>query len=208
MGVKRVISKGRQRIVRFLRGQGTAVATTLCVGVITAAALWYPQVREEDVSPAPTDDRAAAQLLQQTLPPVTPVPSASPAPFVPPLSVLQVVQSFDLQTMARSSTTGVWRVQDAATLAGQPWEAVRTMADGTVQACTADAAGGWRILLTHGDGLTAEYAGLAEATLSAGETVRAGDIIGRLGTGATPLLSLRVTRNGQPVDPLSLFSAE
>ena len=208
-------SNGWQRVVSFFRRQSIAMVTTVCVGVITAAALWYPKIGIPDGQPVPSGELTASHLVQQSLPPsvlspsASPESSASPALYVPPLTNLQVIHPFDVQTMMYSCSTGIWRVHDAVTLAGRPGEAVLAIARGTVQSCTEGPDGSLCIVLNHGDGLIAEYAGLAETALSAGIILQAGDVLGYLDSRPTPppTLCLRLTHDGIPLDPLSLWGS-
>jgi len=78
---------------------------------------------------------------------------------------------------------------------------------GTVLAVEEDEAYGKMLEIDHGQGIVTLYAHLSEASVSAGDTVEQGDVIGKVGmTGkaTSPHCHFEVIISGQPVDPLQL----
>ena len=197
--------------------QGFPVVVTVCVCVITASALWTRQPEAAAPQPTPTSmqDVSAAHLRQQSLREVTtpsPLPEATPAPFLPPLQEFSLLTAFSSSAMQRSGVTGIWAVHDAADLQAEAGSPVSAMADGTVLSCGQDQLRGAWVLLDHGNSIAALYAGMAEITgLAAGDAVRAGNPVGYVGNGTLcesdlpPHLHLRVTKDGKAVDPLNLW---
>ncbi|MBR2743542.1 MAG: M23 family metallopeptidase [Clostridia bacterium] len=112
-----------------------------------------------------------------------------------------------------STTLDDWRVHGGADYKASPGEAVRAIADGTVQGVYNDDMWGFCVSVSHDGGLVSHYCGLAaEASVREGQRVSAGDTLGAAGTSAAaeaalePHLHLEVTRNGARIDPEALFA--
>lgn len=203
--------------MQFVERQGFPLIVTVCVAVIVGTALWSGQRESAYVSPTPppVDDISAAQLLQQSLrEAVTPSPSPTPAApvFRAPLDDCSILRCFDLSSMVQSGVTGIWAIHDAVDLQAERGSKVRAIADGVVLAAGDDALQGVWLHLSHADGVEALYAGLAlNNDYRPGDQVRAGDVIGYVGSGPleesnlSPHLHLRVTKEGQSIDPASLW---
>lgn len=77
---------------------------------------------------------------------------------------------------------------------------------GTVDAVTYDGAWGNRVIVRHGNGVKTWYCHLSSPTVSVGESVSAGDVMGRIGaTGLAtgPHLHFEVRVNGEHRNPLA-----
>ena len=86
------------------------------------------------------------------------------------------------------------------------------MADGVVLETDSRGLLGAYVTVDHGQGLCAQYAGMTLlAGLQSGDPVEAGQVLGFAGNGVvdeTDLgvhLHLRVTKDGQAIDPMSLL---
>ena len=115
-----------------------------------------------------------------------------------------VTQRFDEKITDPAGHTGI----DYALYLGTP---VLAAMDGKVS-CVASLNSGYgtHVIIDHGGGLQTLYAHLSRSSVSFGETVREGQIIGRSGnTGRStgPHLHFEVRRLGTPIDPESLFNA-
>jgi murein DD-endopeptidase MepM/ murein hydrolase activator NlpD len=76
-------------------------------------------------------------------------------------------------------------------------------ADGVVAFVGDNVAGyGGVILVRHGDGWISAYGRASQASVTRGQSVKRGQMIGRAGTGATPLLHFELRQKRTPVDPL------
>lgn len=217
MGAKAWLKGFSSKYVRFVEHHGFTIILTVCVGVIAGTALWTNQ--SESVPPVPTspamDAALAAQLYQESLQSVgTPTPAPTEAPMVwqSPLETLSVLQGFDNTRLRPSGTTGLWRLHDGADLACTTGEVISAMADGTVVSVSSSGLMGAAVTIDHGHSIVIEYAGMAMLTgLQAGDPVATGQTIGFGGNGVmdeadmAPHLHLRVTRDGQAIDPLSLL---
>jgi murein DD-endopeptidase MepM/ murein hydrolase activator NlpD len=85
--------------------------------------------------------------------------------------------------------------------------AVISAGRGRVSAAGMDGAYGNRIIIDHGGAWQTLYSQLASFSVREGDCVRAGTIIGEVGTtglSTGPHLHFEVRRNGEPVDPLIL----
>jgi murein DD-endopeptidase MepM/ murein hydrolase activator NlpD len=76
----------------------------------------------------------------------------------------------------------------------------------------ADTHGGYGKLVTvkHKNGYSSLYGHLSEIRVNPGERIKAGDIIGRVGTTGKvtgPHLHFEWRKNGEPIDPLKVFPA-
>jgi murein DD-endopeptidase MepM/ murein hydrolase activator NlpD len=113
-----------------------------------------------------------------------------------------------------SSARGAWRMHTGVDLIAPEGTAVLAVQTGRVQR-VADIAGyGLTVLVDHGGGWSSLYAHLLEASVSPGESVRAGQplgLVGQSGNASGPHLHLEV-RQRQPqglvaVDPTPLLPA-
>ena len=218
MGMKSSFRSLKDRYVRFVEKQGFAIIAVVCVAIITGTAVWTDRRDAPYVAPTPpvSDDVSAAQLLQQTLreaATATPAPTQTPQPWRPPLDQAEVVRPYGTDSMVQSGVTGIWAVHDAVDLFASPGSKVYAMADGVVTASGEDQLLGVWLLIDHGNATEALYAGLAlPAAYIAGDKVRCGDMIGFTGVGPLdetdiqPHLHLRVTENGRPINPLTLWN--
>ena len=90
-------------------------------------------------------------------------------------------------------------------------EAVLAAADGTVSEAGFDPERGNYVVIDHGDGLTTLYGQCRDFTVEEGDTVRAGEIIGAVGsTGMStgPHLHFEVRQDGEPQNPVAYFDSD
>lgn len=217
MTIRSAFAQLKNRYIRFAEKQGFAIITVVCVGVITATAVWS---RQEEVYVAPTppvsQDVSAARLQQQSL---RDAATPSPAPvepqitWTPPLDETRLLRAFDADTMQQSGVTGIWAVHDSVDLEAAPGQKVYAIGDGVVLSVGQDALQGAWLLIDHGNGVEALYSGLAmTGAYLADDKVFGGDVIGYAGSGPleesdlAPHLHLHVTQNGQAIDPFDLWN--
>ena len=207
----------RKAYVTLIEKQGFPLVVTVCIGVITATALWTKPTTAPTATPTPSAllEISAAQMHQQSLREAitpTPLPTEVSSPYTPPLTSYSLLTPFSTSDMRYSKVTGIWSIHDAADLQASPGSAVFAIAGGTIIACgQGKLLGGW-VRIDHGEDLEALYAGLAEiGSFLAGDSVRAGEEVGRVGNGPLaesdlpPHLHLRITKDGIAVDPLALW---
>ena len=115
---------------------------------------------------------------------------------------------YSMEALAYNVTTQDWRTHDGVDLAAEPGTAVRAAASGTVTAVYDDEYYGTTVVIAHADGYATRYSNLAETcSVTAGEEVAAGDVIGAVGdtalleSGEESHLHFAVSCSGQSVDP-------
>lgn len=95
---------------------------------------------------------------------------------------------------------------DFAAACGTP---VRAVADGRVVAVTYDPAYGQRVVVDHGGGVETSYNHLARASVRSGAAVRAGAVVGAVGSTGMSTgchLHFMVRADGAPVDPVRFLA--
>lgn len=203
--------------VNFIERQGFLVVLGVCVAVIVGTAVWSRGQDTPVPEPTPPVDAEVAQAAQlqqerlQQASATTAAPTPSPSSYLPPLAEVRVLQGFDAARL-HSGASGLWQLHDACDLAGSPGEKVTAMAAGTVVEVAEDSALLCEVTVDHGGGVVAQYAGMAAlAGVQAGDPVSQGQTLGFIGNGPLweqelePHLHLRVTRNGNAVDPTLLW---
>lgn len=131
-----------------------------------------PQPAEKQESDTQTEEKEQTeQPVQQT---------AAALTVTPPMDS-KITQDFSDDTLTYNETTGDWRTHEAVDYAGKAGDAVHAAADGTVLAVGEDAVLGNYLTISHAQGLTSLYAGIADPAVSEGDTVTQGQQIAVLG---------------------------
>lgn len=219
------------KMEKFFAGKGYYIVLALCL-VVIGASVWSlvskagggedvaPQIKVEDVI---KDDDAKQPALPVIAP--SPTPSVSDTQpedkdtvetiatdTVPTTWVWPVVGKLDrgycVETLAYDVTMKDWRTHDGVDVIAQAGAVVRAAADGTVESIENDDLYGTTVTIKHGGGIKTVYSNLAETpTVSEGDTVRAGDVIGSVGDtalceiGQPTHLHLAMTKDGISADP-------
>ncbi|MCL2698271.1 MAG: M23 family metallopeptidase [Oscillospiraceae bacterium] len=138
-------------------------------------------------------------------------PMRSRAPMVMPIEG-EIGEPFSNGELVRSNTLGVWKTHDGIDISAPLGTPVMSMTNGTVNEVYADPLWGVCVVIDHGDGILGCYFGLDKnVTVSVGQEVSSGDVIGAVGNTAeieiaeSPHLHFGVKKNGEWIDPLSLF---
>ena len=123
-----------------------------------------------------------------------------------------VLQTYAMDKLSFNTTTRDWRVHGGVDLAAELGEDVKAAKSGTVMAAYEDDYYGMTVVLQHADGFTTSYCGLAaEPQAEAGQTVKAGQVIGQVGgtamieTALESHLHFEVCKNGEPMDPAAFL---
>ncbi len=203
-------------------GRGYYIAVALCL--VAAGTIGYFALRERPATIQQTDTPPVLDIQ-----PITPTqPVIQPAPVVVPDSVEeteitepaellpQVVSPLDGTTVTVFSMTELlydptmadWRTHDGIDVQADEGAAVKTAAGGTVQSVTNDELMGTTVVIQHDGGYTTRYSSLqADVPVTQGQTVAAGEIIGRVGSTSAaesrmgPHLHFSVSRDGAVIDP-------
>jgi murein DD-endopeptidase MepM/ murein hydrolase activator NlpD len=167
-------------------------------------------------------DEAPPQVITNSapIPETVPAPEAaeeannpvrSRAPKVMPVEG-EIIQQFSNNELVRSNTLGVWKTHDGVDIRAELGTPVVSMTNGVVSEVYADPLWGICVVIDHGDGILGCYFGLDKnVTVSVGQEVSSGDVIGAVGNTAeieiteSPHLHFGVKKNGEWIDPLSLF---
>lgn len=131
-----------------------------------------------------------------TAPPTTPTTPAPSGEYVTPLASMTVTGGYSNNGGCVSRSCGGHSGIDLRASTGTP---VRAVHAGTVIVGGAGAAYGNHVLINHGDGIWTLYAHLSSVDVTAGSTVAAGTVIGKVGsTGNStgPHLHFEVRTNG------------
>ena len=120
---------------------------------------------------------------------------------------------YSVDALAYNPTTRDWRTHEGVDLAAVSGEPVKASCAGTVAAVYEDEALGTTVVISHADGYATHYSNLAELpTVSVGDSVSAGDVIGAVGetalleSGEEPHLHFAVYSGSTPVDPTEYLS--
>ena len=201
-------------------GRGYYIALALClaaVGTIGYFALRERPVTVKQQEPAPTLDiqPAPTQPVVKPAPVVIPEPEPQPEITEPAELLPQVVSPLDGTTVTVFSmsellydeTMADWRTHEGLDIQAAEGDAVKTAAAGEVTSVTRDELMGTTVCITHSGGYVTRYSSLQEnPPISQGQQLKAGDIVGYVGTAAAeatmgPHLHFAVEKDGSLIDP-------
>lgn len=103
----------------------------------------------------------------------------------------------------------VWRMHNGVDLASSKNDQIVAVRSGVVTRATYDSAGGWYVVVNHGDGFSSVYMHMTNYIVSVGQTVSAGQLLGYVGsTGVStgPHLHFAITYNGSYVNPCNYIN--
>ncbi len=170
----------------------------LVLSVVAAAVAvggWFapPFDRDPAASPDPTDLAAHGDPTTPPTPPTT--PAAGIAPYRPPVDAPVVDVFRPPATPYGPGNRGL----DYATVQGTP---IRAVGDGVVT-FAGRIAFAWYVTVQHADGLRSSLSFLSSVSVSAGERVRRGDVVGV----ASDRVQLGFRRGDEYLDPAPLLTA-
>ena len=153
------------------------------------------------VLPEPKIETAAEAEVEIT------EPSVLLPQVVSPLSG-ETVTVFSMTELLYDETMADWRTHSGIDIKAEEGDAVKTAADGVVKEVRYDDLMGVTVVITHEDGYETQYSCLQqEPPVEQGKTVKAGDIIGLVGSTASaeadvgPHLHFSVSKDGKVIDP-------
>ena len=201
----------------FIEKRGFSIIICVCVAVIALSAMLSGHTTL--TSPAPTppvlDASSVAQLMQESLADAmaaTPAPTSAPCRWQAPLSETIVLREFQPDQMTYCEQNRIWSVHDGVDLKAANGTPVYAIGDGVVLRVSEKGLDGACVVVEHRDHVEAEYASMVlTAGLQPGDPVECGQTLGFAGNTRQdevtfgPHLHLRVTKNGKPIDPVSLW---
>jgi murein DD-endopeptidase MepM/ murein hydrolase activator NlpD len=124
-----------------------------------------------------------------------------------------ILNGFSNGDLVKSKTLNVWKTHDGIDIAAQTGENVKSMTSGVASEVYNDQLMGVTIIIDHGNGLLGYYSNLnSDVSVSEGDTVSAGSVIGTVGTSAEgeisedPHLHFALKKNNVWIDPAALLS--
>lgn len=121
-----------------------------------------------------------------------------------------ILKDFSTDTLQFSQTFGDMRLHPAVDIACKEDTFISALTDGKVLLVEESISLGNVITIDHGDGLIVKYASIKEAKVKAGDKVKGGDLIGKVGTipnesSDQSHLHLEATKNDKPISILDFF---
>ena len=163
-----------------------------------------PEV-EPEPEPQPEPEPEPLPVTLQT--PVEEVKVTEPQLVVAPLQG-KTVAAFSAQELCYNVTLDDWRTHNGMDIAAEAGTPVMAACAGEVLGVAEDDLMGTTVVVSHGDGYETVYANLqAVPTVTVGQKVRAGEILGAVGatslaeSALEPHLHFEVNLEGTPVDP-------
>lgn len=172
---------------------------------------------EPEPEPAPQEEAEASAPVEVEIVPTmpesevavdsTPVVAEPPRLVVEPLKG-EVLAAFSMDQLVYSPTLADWRTHDGVDISAKPGTTVLAASAGTVSSVEDHPLMGTTVVIDHQGGYTTTYSNLqSKPTVSPGDLVTAGQIIGAVGTTAaaeaaqSPHLHFSVSLDGEAVDP-------
>ena len=168
-----------------------------------------PSVTPTKPSPSPSPSASTAPSV-----PTSPAPSTKPtvatAPTVYTWPVKgQILDAYSPDKQRKDVTMGDWRTHAGIDIAAEEGTQVKAAAAGVVESIKTDDLLGTTLTIDHSGGIKSVYGNLGELpTVSEGDSVSAGDIIGSVGATAkgeskqAAHLHLAFLKNDSSADPL------
>lgn len=209
-------------------GRGYYIVFALCL--LAAGIIGYITLFDRGTEVQPKTPAVDVQPDTPTTPVVKPAPVVLPEPKIetaaeaeaeaeitePSVLLPQVVSPLSGETVTVFSMTELlydqtmadWRTHNGIDVQAEEGAAVKTAADGTVLSVTSDELMGTTVVIQHSGGYTTQYSSLqSDVPVAEGQSVRAGDIIGRVGSTSAaesemgPHLHFSVSQDGSVIDP-------
>lgn len=224
------------KIDRFFAGKGFYIVLALCVIVIGISAYSLTDGKnapEPNIdpgmsvsSPEASPEPSAEQPPVSTTPPA-PVSAASEGDVIAAGTWTQddvwqepdtwrwpvageIERGHSVEALSYDVTMADWRTHDGVDIMAQQGEVVVAAADGRVVSVRQDDLYGTTVEIEHGSGIKTVYSNLADTpTVSEGDSVSAGDVIGSVGKtasceiGQSSHIHFAMSKDGASVDPMN-----
>ena len=208
---------------RWLSGKGYYIALILCAAAIGISGYVYYHDKTPDslngevanvaatggdvavagsapVQDAPAGNNATQPQKEAKLKTASPVEGETISPYA-------------MECLSYNATTRDWRTHDGVDIAAEAGTQVRAAADGTVYTTFEDDTMGHTVVIRHEGGYTTVYSSLdGDLPVSAGDTVKLGDVIGTVSNSALVESEIgnhvhfSVTCNDESVDPAEFLT--
>lgn len=204
----------------FVKEKGYYIVLLLCA-VAVGVSGYFLITGDKEEAPTESGSPSSSQQTEATTPSAKDVIATEPnqqnteAPkeikIVPPVAG-ESIHQFSVDALAYNETTRDWRTHEGVDLRAAVGETVVAVTDGTVYAIYEDSALGMTVVIRHSGDYTTHYSNLDEnVSLSVGDTVEAGTVVGTVGqtalveTAAESHLHFAVYHNNVPVDPMEFL---
>lgn len=219
------------KLEQFLAGKGFYIVLALCI-VVIGISVWSITNHsvaknvniDEGVTLENPNDGDTAPVISETTPsPVIdetePEPEGkkdvftqddvytAPTTWVWPVSG-DIDREYSVDALKYDVTMDDWRTHEGLDIAAKQGDEVHAAADGTVASVENDELYGTTVTIDHGAGMKTVYSNLEDTpTVAAGDSVKAGDTIGAVGTSAIceanqqPHVHVVVLKDGNSVNP-------
>lgn len=221
-----------KRIDKFFAGKGFYIVLALCVAVIGVSAITIalnsgdgtdidldpgmslenptevitetaPVINEEEPREVDVEKDDVVDVGTWTADDVWEEPST----WVWPVEG-ELERDYAIETLSYDVTMQDWRTHDGIDILAEQGAVVRSAADGKVESITKDDLYGTTVVINHGTGIRSTYSNLAETpTVKEGDSVKAGDVIGSVGSTAICEISqgshihVAMSKDGKSVNP-------
>ena len=225
-------NKGSGNFRSFVKEKGYYIALVLCVAAIGISGYVYyrntksPQKEQPSLSAtlpvgtAPVsgtkgrDDAVSVIASEPQTTQGTTAPTETKPQKLKTISPVdgQMVGAYAMEELSYNETTRDWRVHNGVDLAAPAGTDVLAAADGTVYTIYEDDSLGTTVVLQHDGGYMTKYGSLSEElSVSAGDQVKLGQVIGQVGNTALVETALgdhvhfAVSCDGKSVDPMEFL---
>lgn len=204
------------KFTKFLRNHAALLLLIFSVAAIATVILVVAlsddgTVIEQPVNSTPVDDKPATPVDEHK------DPTAVKVYFQSPVNYLQVGMDYtdNADNMFVFNTTlNTWASHKGVDLVAGDGTQVCAMYDGTVIEVSSSYGMGNVVKIDHGDNVVATYASLGEVSVTNGQKVTKGEVIGTVSTSASyefsdgAHLHLEIAENGVNVDPMRYVNGE
>ncbi len=125
----------------------------------------------------------------------------------------EIIGEFSNGELVKSETLGVWKTHDGIDIKADTGTPVKAMNKGKVTKVNNDPLWGNCVIIDHGNGIEGHYYGMTAAvSVTEGDMVNSGDVIGAVGDTAQIELAgpthlhFALKQNGQWIDPVEFIS--
>ncbi len=215
----------KEKILGLLKAKGYYMVLAVAVLTVgTVSFLTYRAYQKEQAqTPIPQNPTQDVEKVEEGVPddreeqPEPQKPSSDPAPqpeetsYIAPLTG-EIIAHYSPEQPVYSYTLNDWRTHSGIDIAAAEGTQVVNVCDGVVEEVLTDDLMGVMAVIRHTDGKVSRYASLEVATVEAGQMVKQGDPIGKVGKtmllecGETEHLHYELWQDDQPVDPSFLIS--